>query len=367
MKLELQEVAACRYRVLPTQLVAHGEGIILRRGVERLKISGEAAQEVIETIFQSAGQQGGATVDEICGQFQPDYQAAVQDLLDRLITRRILVEIGDGAGDHPAGDDLESPSEVFYWQFGADLRRVERSLAARHVSVAGVNLVSRQLVQSLRDSGFTNVTVVDHPLLRNLRLFDRADELSTDAWPGDAPVPTDYDEWVDQEAPLDCLVVTSDFGGLQLMREWNEFCVRFGVHFLPVVLQDMVGYIGPMVMPGETPCFECLWARQNSNLENPARERATEQAAFYGQLVDGYLPPMASILGDLAALELVKFYSQSLPGSRVGSLIEIDLMEPSLKSRKLLKVPRCPVCGPLTAHSDQSVDRNVFMPGNEPE
>jgi len=366
MKLELQEVAACRYRVLPTQLVAEGDGIILRRGVERLKISGEAAQEVLETIFQRAGQKGGATVEEICNQFHPDYRGAVQDLLDRLITRRVLVEHGNDTRESPSGEELESPSEVFYWQFGADVRQVERALGSRHIAVAGVNLVSRQLIGALGESGLTNVTLVDHPLLRNLRMFDQRGQLRTGAWPTDTPTPADYDEWADQEQPLDCLVVTSDFGGLQLMREWNEFCVRFAIHFLPVVLQDMVGYIGPMVMPGETPCFECLWARQNSNLENPARERATERAAFYGQLVEGYLPPMASILGDLAALELVKFYSQALPGSRVGSLIEVDLMEPSLKSRKLLKVPRCPVCGPLNAHSHQSVERNLFMPGNEP-
>ena len=366
MKLELEE-ASPRFRVLPTQLVDSEEGIILRRGVERLRIAGEAAQEVLEAIFEAAGQESGATVDAICGQFNPDMQAPVRDLVDRLISRRVLVDAsGPGAEARESAQD-EGSAEVFYWQYGADATQVARSLATTHVSIAGVNAVSQRLAEALRHSGFANVLVVDHPMLRNVRMFDQTGRLAPGHWQEGIPAPLDYEDWVNDEPPVDCLVVTSDFGGLELMREWNEFCVKFGIHFLPVVLQDMVGYLGPLVMPGETPCFECLWARQNSHMTDPASQRGTEGAAFYGQLVSGYLPPMASVLGDIAAMELVKFYSGALPGSKVGKLIEVDLMKPALATRNVLKVPRCRVCGPLTGHSDQAVDRNVFMPGNEPE
>lgn len=367
MKLELGDPAP-RFRLLPIQMVSTEQGVILRRGVDRLRVSGQAAQDVLEQIFDATGRDGGATVDDIYSRFHDDLRAPVQDIVNRLITRRILVEIQDDhrVGSTEQGSD-ESSAEVFYWQFGTNPARIADNLAATRVSIAGVNLVSQRMAESLQTNGFPNVTVIDHPLLRNVRLFDPGGRLAARHWRADLPQPIDYEDWVREEAPVDCLVVTSDFGGMQLLREWNEFAVRFNLHFLPVMLQDMVGYIGPLVMPRETPCFECLWARQNSHLADPRSQRAAESAAFYGQLVNGFLPPMASVLGDLAAMELIKFYSRGLPGGGVGNLIEVDLTQPSLKTRKVLKVPRCSVCGPLTAHSNKAVDNTVFMPGNDLE
>ena len=158
-----------------------------------------------------------------------------------------------------------------------------------------------------------------------------------------------YEKWVQSLKPesLDCLIATSDFGGLQLMRQWNEFCVQHGRHFLPVVLQDLIGYVGPLVIPGETACFECLRARQNANLEEASARRAAEHAAFEGQGIVGCHPAMASVLGDIAAIELTKFYGIRMPIWQVGTLIEVNLLAGRMTPRKVLKVPRCAVCGTL--------------------
>ena len=88
------------------------------------------------------------------------------------------------------------------------------------------------------------------------------------------------------------------------MRPWNEFCVRHRRPFLPVVLQDLIGYIGPIVVPGETACFECLRARQNSNLINPETQRAAEARAFDGQAIAAAHPAMSASLGAIAGFEL---------------------------------------------------------------
>ena len=87
--------------------------------------------------------------------------------------------------------------------------------------------------------------------------------------------------------------------------------------------------------------------------------------AFFGQGVDAWLPPMASMLGELATLELVRFCSKVIGGVRTGVMTEVDLLLPELSTRRLLKVPRCRVCGPLVTRSAVTGERNVFMPGNE--
>jgi hypothetical protein len=58
---------------------------------------------------------------------------------------------------------------------------------------------------------------------------------------------------------------------------------------------------------------------------------------------------MASILGDIAAFELTKFYSGVIPQWNVGTMIEVNLLATHLTTRKVLKVPRCRACSPVNS------------------
>jgi molybdopterin-synthase adenylyltransferase len=42
---------------------------------------------------------------------------------------------------------------------------------------------------------------------------------------------------------------------MQFMRKWNDFCVRNDHAFLPIVLRDLIGYVGPLVIPHKTACY----------------------------------------------------------------------------------------------------------------
>jgi hypothetical protein len=55
---------------------------------------------------------------------------------------------------------------------------------------------------------------------------------------------------------------------------------------------------------------------------------------------------MARVAADIAAVDLLKHFSRTLPGGSAGRLIEADLMAPALRSRTVLRAPRCPVCSP---------------------
>ena len=287
-------------------------------------------------------------------------------LLTALLARRLLAELGpDQPLPGPDRDGEESGLDVFYWEFGTTAAQVQERLDTRHVAVLGINCISRQLVGALQAVGLRHLRVADHPLLRNRRMF-REDELRADEWPSWLPAPLSYEEWRDTTDPvtLDCLVATADFGAQALMRSWNEFCVLNNRIFLPVVLDRLVGLVGPLVVPGETACYECLRAREDANREEFALRRALEQptAAVQRQVVSGFHPSMATILGDLAAVELHKYYSLAMP-YRVGTLFEVNLLSPSLTSRKVLKVPRCPVCSPLNKRPAVNPEKGGFLPG----
>ena len=98
------------------------------------------------------------------------------------------------------------------------------------------------------------------------------------------------------------------------------------------------------MIPDEGPCYECLWARQNANVADAARLRAGEMESGAGQRAIGYLQPMARAAADFAAIDLLKTFAAPLSGRRIGRIVEIDLLEPGITCRNLLKMPNCPVC-----------------------
>jgi thiazole/oxazole-forming peptide maturase SagC family component len=166
----------------------------------------------------------------------------------------------------------------------------------------------------------------------------------------------DHQGWIDQIDPasIGCVVACSDSGEIEALRDWNRLCVDRNMHFFPVVLQNLIGSVGPFVVPGETACYECIYARQNSHLEDPVSQRAAIALATKGQSSTGFHVTMASLVGDIAACELFKFYSDTVPERNVGRLIQVDLLDTRLNPRKVLKIPRCIVCSPLNARSSMT-------------
>jgi bacteriocin biosynthesis cyclodehydratase domain-containing protein len=354
--------SAPRYRLWPVQVVRHESGVILRRGTEKLYVAGIDAVPVVEQLLAIAHSTRGATLTAMLAPFPQEQRDHVQSLLEKLVAKRFLADADEVAASE---DSVPSNEDVFYWGQGSSTAQAHANLNQRRFVIVGVNAVSARLAESLSACGVDGITVIDHPALRNMAFFNDDSELDPQRWPARVGAPVAFDDWADGDMAFDGMVATSDFGGLGLMREWNAFCVRERKLFLPVVLQDMMGYVGPLVLPGETPCFECAWTRQSSNMNQPDIERATEPVAYFGQGVDAWLPPMASMLGELAALELVRFCSGVIAGTRTGVMTEVDMLRPELSTRRLLKVPRCRVCGPLTRRATTTGERNVFVPGND--
>lgn len=345
-------------RALPVQLIETGDGVLLKRGRVETTVGGEGAADVVKAIFVAASGEG-ATAEEIAALFAAPDRPSVEGLLEHLQERRLLVPAEEAAvGEEPTD---ESPADVFYWHFGSTTAEVAGRLEELRAVVLGANAVSCRLALALVEAGATEVRVVDEPLLRNLRMIGEDGELQGDLWPSQLSPPLPYETWKRGFDPsaLDCLVATSDFGGSILMRQWNEFAVEQRLAFFPVVLQDLVGFVGPLVVPGQTACYECLRARQNANLENASSRRAAESWAYGGQAVAGAHPIMASVLGELAAFELLKLYGLRQAPFRPGTLVEISLLSSRMTPRSVLKLPRCPVCGPLRETSPTSAWREL--------
>lgn len=335
-----------KLKLLPLQVIELPEGIVLKRGCTEFKVVGDGAATGMHRIL-SALSENGATAETLCQLFAEPDRKWVENLIEKLMTRQLLVPAE--ANGSATAKESESHLDIFYWHFNVLTPDINEQLNRACMPIIGVNYISRQLAQVLLESGVHNIEIIDHPYLRNLRMFNEAGSLKPECWPPNLPQPLILKDWaekVDSQEFL-CLVATSDFGDQQVLSEWNRYCVERESHFFPVVLKNVVGHLGPLIIPGDTACFECLYSRQNAHMREPVTRQAMTTSAFAGQLVNGFHPAMASIVGDLAAFELTKFFTGVLPNPNVGTLIEVNLLASQLSTHKVLKVPRCSVCSPL--------------------
>ncbi len=359
MRLELSRP---RLRFLPVQVIDREDGVVIKRGALETHIQGTEAGEIVRFLIGTFNEEG-AIRDDVVAAVPLAQRAAVERLLDQLLDRRLLVPADSPAA---AGAGAETALDIFYWNVGTATETVREQINQKSIVIIGVNAVSHQLAASLLASGMENVDVVDFLRLRSFRYFDDSGSVSP-TWT--LPRPLHYDQWAEDLDPdaIGTLVATSDQGGLHWMREWNELCVENGVRFFPVVLQNMVGYVGPIVVPGETACFECLRARQNSHLADAELSRSIEHAAGLGGAINAFHPSMASITADVAAMELLKLHSGAIAPPHYGQLIEVRLLEPAISRHPVLLVPRCTVCSTARTTAPVSIDRTSFLPGNRRE
>lgn len=344
-----------KLHAVPAQIIKVPDGVILKRGCSEVKISGPSAAEAVQTVL-TASSNGGATRSNIRALFARSSGSRVDKLVQQLLDRGFLV------GSNGPNDSLtnkESCLDIFFWHFGETASRVVEQLNKVHLTIIGVNYISRQLVTSLLACGHSNFEIFDHLRHRNLRLFSESGTLKDEGW---VPLSNYVRRWIDGEMhPLgNCLVVTSDFGGQDGFRQWNKLCLEQGVKFLPVMLKNMTGYVGPLVIPGETACYECLLARQRTYSQEEEAALDTDKCAFESQHVVGFHPSMATLLGDIAAFELTRFYVGVPPGRKVGKLLEINLLASAMTERPVLKVPRCVACSPLRDKACINLKKMVF-------
>jgi bacteriocin biosynthesis cyclodehydratase domain-containing protein len=339
-------------RALPFQVIDLESGIVLKRGCTEVRVDGENAALVIQLLCEQLDSGRGATREQLQEPFAPGDRAAVGDLVDFLHERRLLIQAGDA---EPPG--VERSVDVFHWHFGLTTERVATKVTQRGIAVVGLNRITRALTGTLVEAGTGDVRVIDHPVLRNAALFPDG----AAAWPDSLPEPMRFDADEDPTAMfrgIGCIVAASDFGGRRLLARWNQACIDRDLHFLPIVLEDLVGWVGPLVVPGRTACLACLQARMNATLVRPAAA-AVDRAAEGRRALAGAHPAMADELGTVAAMELLKLYG-GIRGWQVGRLVEVNLLTTSMTSHRVLRVPRCPACSAVNDRAP--VDPSVRLP-----
>lgn len=341
---------------LPIQTIDIPGGLLLKRGSIELAISGKEAARAVRILLGETGHNRGATRSQIRNLFSRADREHVDDLIGKLLERKFLVPADTQVAFKAS---KESNLDIFLSNLGETTNHALEQLEDARISIIGVNPISRQLALSLTASGYKNFLVFDSPLHRNNHLFHNNSSLKRNEWPKPLRLPVSLDE--NQSGELGtCVVATSDSGDTKGLCRWNEECLQKKIRFFPVLLKDLIGYVGPLIVPGETPCFQCFVARFRSHASDSYIDGLLEAVVQSRQAVVGYHPTMATILGDIAAFEIMRSCTTAIPRREANQTLEVNLLAGRMTSRTILKVPRCTVCSPLRSSSVTNIKTLLF-------
>jgi bacteriocin biosynthesis cyclodehydratase domain-containing protein len=316
--------------------------VVLKSGIQEMLVSGPHAESILQQLTRMLD--GSCSREEIVASFDRHLQTEVQNMLTRLINRRMVTEIPQ---DTLGGSGLDAFQARFWRNFGDSGSATLSRLRQATVVVFGANLITRALLRSLLEMNVGHITIVDHRILNN--------ELVLPEGLGDAKFGSGQLRRVltmpsnEELAAASVLCAASDFSQLDALIEINRVALSIEKPSLPVWLTDHAGYVGPLNYPFETACLRCFNARFDSNNVNYDAERAVglHMATREGRQAVGLLPPMAAILGEIAAMEIAKCIAGYPPSDAVSRVIEVNMLSFSASGRRVLKIPRCPDCSEI--------------------
>lgn len=280
------------------RLVEDGDRLLLERARSVVVLEGGAVRTLLPELLPLLD--GSRTRAELGEALGAAARPAVDRALDVLATNGLLVEGGAEAGQGALAVAAA---------YRLDPAEADRRLREARVALVGGSRLGTTVARQLRRSGIGRVEPA--------------------GWETDG----EFDLAVVSPLP-------SEGGNLE---SWNAHALGRGIRWLAVRPFDgATATIGPLVVPGESPCHACLLLRLAGHLEygsDFARIERTPLRVEPGAALETIAAGVAAHL----ALAWIGGRDTRLPG-----LVHVLESGPplALSAHPLLRVPRCPACSP---------------------
>jgi bacteriocin biosynthesis cyclodehydratase domain-containing protein len=163
------------------------------------------------------------------------------------------------------------------------------------------------------------------------------------------PLSNDLPNLQAQAKGLDLLIVLAPHMEASTLDDINLTCLKKGTPWLPVDLYSgSFCSLGPLVIPGSGPCYECYRSRVRSNIGANAdaydefltfQRRERINVSHYGMLPSGI-----DISFGFVCLEALKLITQFHTPACLGHNVIVNLLTLDVQRHRVLQIPRCSAC-----------------------
>jgi bacteriocin biosynthesis cyclodehydratase domain-containing protein len=142
-------------------------------------------------------------------------------------------------------------------------------------------------------------------------------------------------------------IVSDERFDIKFFKKINAYLYPLNKKYMFIWLEKAYGNIGPVVVPGETGCFECFLNWKVSNTSN------AEDYSLYIDYLEKkekfkyyYLNSSLYIIGSIAVNEVIKeIIGFRLHDTLYGKIMRYDTLSSKMDIMSVWKIPNCPICG----------------------
>lgn len=283
------------------RVVGDGERLLLEYGQSLVVLEGAAVSALLPALLPLLD--GTHTVEALADRLGPAARPAIEAAVRLLAERGVVVEGPD------APVERRSSACAVAAAYALSPSAAAARLREASVGVVGGGALRFDLVRLLHESGVGQINRV------KWNGGGRVDLTVV------APAPDEYDR----------------------LPAWNRAALRTGTRWLLVRPYDgRFASAGPIVIPGQTCCYECLLLRRGANSGYSA-ELPDVEAAPLASPADAALDAWTAALAAHLMVRFVVGADKSLP----GVLYTVET-RPALRldEHLVLRVPRCGECSP---------------------
>ena len=349
------------YKSLLCEVVAVPGGALLKRGLVESRIAGEGVAELCQLLLLLCRTEA-ASADELLSILLPRMSGLDRAHFDRLLAH--LIEIGvivECADSSTLPQESEDSLSIYISNYAGETGKT--LLNESRVAILGISHLSLQLAAALSEGAVGHVKLVHIPELLSSQFDPATDWINQQGVEVSAGFIPIVGKSEIGEANL--VVGVSEDGIQAALRPWNSELVRARTPFLPILVNGETAEIGPFVLGNSGPCMECLRARQNSCSDDPANFRAIDYIAPDSAYVRARHPSMGAVAAHLACIQITKFLLRAQHDEQMAAMLRMDFRDMTIRSHRILRIPRCPVCSAGNERPARSILKSPFVPNLE--
>lgn len=150
------------------------------------------------------------------------------------------------------------------------------------------------------------------------------------------------------------VVVAEDYPNIYLFELVNSLCFKKKKAWLRVSFDDDIGYLGPLVIPRRTSCFNCCELRLVTN--SPEYEYELWNNKENISVIKPELPEIfADMLSALCLKEVYRYLIDSNSVETIDNLLVFDTQQVNLTKHRIISHPNCILCNPPSKNEKSTV------------
>ena len=248
-------------------------------------------------------------------------------------------------------------NQIRFFSEIADGEVVQQRLARLRITAFGSGLVAFQALSALALSGVSNINICGPESAAGEDIAQRINQSAHNTNCKHVLFSTVEDETIFQEIEAaDAVVVCLDAPAPKLTHAVNIATLHTKTPWISAQMHMGVGWVGPLIIPTETPCYKCYEFRRNANLQNYDQVMRYEMRLDeMPSIVNPVLAPapLVASVGSLLALDTLRLLTGLAMPQTAGRVMRVDFFASEISYHRILRLPRCPECGHPSRSSHQ--------------